>query len=1246
MPSRRNRNVRPQSVPEHDRIAYTPTAPLIQLDNSPLSSNLQLERNLHPDQLFARGEAVAAPDDDGLLVKHEGGSISPIPILAALPSSSHPEASAQGHMRSPVLAREPTMLEAFSRAVRDYVPSSISIPTAAPSPPRVSKPVSFGSFDVHSRFSPAASEERHTQVPHHRRRLSGASGTHHPSGSTRVYSGHPLEPDPLLGSEEDGDTGASSKPTSPSTAYPTVGEGDPVVWSRWDTLMQQDAPRCILFLGYPCGCQIWDCTDLGSVSEILNLTASSWGRISFAGVLASPPLTDDDHLRGLRPLIGVICHLNAESFMVIYSLRSHQIVKRLPFRNVVSFDSGTYFTIISTTNPINLHVLSSASYTILHTIPSSNLAYNSLKSTSAAAQNQQNTNNQVRNVSLSNIDTPSHHRDVDVPIRAETREEEAEASDFVPVYALSHRLLAFASQPPRLDACHEHRHGTPSHPRTQDPRTHDRSSSFPSSSSTLPFGIAQISQADLGNTAVKVGGTVLSGMKSLGGMALSAATGYARSRVGSRGVTGETRPHQPLLPSSVAGGVSSMFFSRSAPAEGHQRSGQAPAGCQGGDEGFSQDYPASHDRSTNKWWTSKRDQPSYIRVLDLSPLLNCTQSELPDPVAEFVVAKRHGIRHLTFTRDGNSVAVTLTDGQVVRMFQLRPLPKTGGCGSHGAGVDVKGTRTQGGTGRGECPTDPSSLTTGDSAPWHIYNLRRGHTPGVIEGIDISPDGRWVAIGSGNRTVHVFSINPYGGKPDRRSHVDARIWNVDRPQPLSTELLSVARLRFPRSDPAFGSVPQGPLSFIFLPGDIHMPGSLLPLPPPPVVASSPSTSSARSDLGRFPSSRSRNYKDILVFDPPSGILSLRRITMEERPKESSISSPITSFATSISFPGTGYANRLGNSPPTQSSKEGRKTSGLTQQLLDVSVELVGKERVVATWQLRRRQDWGEVKQVMSEMSEQKRVEVSDSLAHAELSTFSRHPEIVPRSVYLSHQFLFYTLGEDYHALIRRLRFGIKGDKVVVRREVEPSYVASGTALNMGKGTVRGANELFVTGTHGGLDHRAASSFDEPLANAIASGLDGPSGVPSIPMFPNGTGGRPRPFGVAALPIKSLKEGVGEGLDRLRREMHRVRSPKEHDGRRHLGVDPEGASEGSGISGVTGVSLPTPSTHTDLLDVEEKDVGRAVDGDLDEGEFGGEGGGRGWDWAEEDKRAVDEAEQFDDVLGFMDEDQTPALRTAEW
>jgi hypothetical protein len=56
------------------------------------------------------------------------------------------------------LTRQPTRFEGLSRAVRNYVPTSISItvPSAAPSPPRVSLPVSFGRFmsPAHTAASP------------------------------------------------------------------------------------------------------------------------------------------------------------------------------------------------------------------------------------------------------------------------------------------------------------------------------------------------------------------------------------------------------------------------------------------------------------------------------------------------------------------------------------------------------------------------------------------------------------------------------------------------------------------------------------------------------------------------------------------------------------------------------------------------------------------------------------------------------------------------------------------------------------------------------------------------------------------------------------------------------------------------------------------------------------------------------------------------------------------------------------
>lgn len=58
----------------------------------------------------------------------------------------------------------------------------------------------------------------------------------------------------------------------------------------------------------------------------------------------------------------------------------------------------------------------------------------------------------------------------------------------------------------------------------------------------------------------------------------------------------------------------------------------------------------------------------------------------------------------------------------------------------------------------------------------MYDLRRGRTSAIIEGMDWAEDGRWVAIGSRKRTVHVFAVNPHGGKTDVSSHLEGRVKN--------------------------------------------------------------------------------------------------------------------------------------------------------------------------------------------------------------------------------------------------------------------------------------------------------------------------------------------------------------------------------------------------------------------------------------------------------------------------------------
>ena len=76
-------------------------------------------------------------------------------------------------------------------------------------------------------------------------------------------------------------------------------------------------------LGYPRGLQIWDCANLGSVSELLNLAGSQWGAVGFAGVLPDPPPSADDAFKPKRPLIGFS-----------YVLSSHKV------KGVCADDSG------------------------------------------------------------------------------------------------------------------------------------------------------------------------------------------------------------------------------------------------------------------------------------------------------------------------------------------------------------------------------------------------------------------------------------------------------------------------------------------------------------------------------------------------------------------------------------------------------------------------------------------------------------------------------------------------------------------------------------------------------------------------------------------------------------------------------------------------------------------------------------------------------------------------------------------
>jgi len=337
-------------------------------------------------------------------------------------------------------------------------------------------------------------------------------------------------------------------------------------------------------------------------------------------------------------------------------------------------------------------------------------------------------------------------------------------------------------------------------------------------------------------------------------------------------------------------------------------------------------------------------------------------------------------------------------------------------------------------------------------------------------------------------------------------------------------------------------------------------------------------------------------------------------------------------TSISLPGISSSGRLGSSPPNSS---GRSLG--PPQMTDIPVELVGRDSTVATWNLKRGQHWKEVRGTLQQPSNASlHVPKSSSLAEAELSTCSRSHRLLPRSIYLSHQFSFHALGEDYHALIRRFHLGVGGCKIEVRREVEVSAYSAGTG------------ESFVAGFSAPLHVRRPSSFDEPLASALLGGLEYPPSRIVIPMLPNGIPrSRPKSFR-NSVPIRhmatGLGDGVSEGFGRLRREMHKVRSPRlgpryDVSGSVPLEFDEEDEDflnrtdrlgvRGDSISrstsrgeGDSGASASTPSTSAIPLDDDEDDLLHG--------------------WNTEDKLAIDEAEQFDDVVGFLDEEQPSMVR----
>ncbi|KZS98299.1 hypothetical protein SISNIDRAFT_481055 [Sistotremastrum niveocremeum HHB9708] len=762
-----------------------------------------------------------------------------------------------------------------------------------------------------------------------------------------------------------------------------------------------------------------------------------------------------------------------------------------------------------------------------------------------------------------------------------------------PIFSLSGRLLAFTSLPPLQHERHLF----------NNPSVMSRNSS-----TTSPAL----------DTAVRAGQGLLSGVKTLGGIALAVAAGKS----------GEASERTSGL---------GQWFSRSAPAESPLSStlGSSPSpptrAIRRRDSShaippISPAFLGGEERSGN-----------WISILDLSS----GTFQAPREVHRFSVAEgNQSIHNLAWDSSGTLLSCSLAEGQAVMIYAIRPKPSFNTQSLSSPQTKTKPKRER-----------------QDGLPWHLYDLRRGHTTASIMTLSSSIDGRWMAAGTHRGTIHVFAINPYGGPAHISSHIEGRVQNPSELQPLSTSVTPLVRLK-PSSRPQRpGDGESTPLAIKFLSSEESD-----SLPESTAVSlrrrkggeASNTTSPLLGPTGQQPSTSP--FQDLLVFNPHLGSLELWRILVDSvdhsgpssLPRSAEMSRTRSSSNTSLSTsprgrstPSTQKTTGPRSAPTPEQSAQGNQGSALSR-LMDRTRSLGGtlqaKDICLATWHLQRSELWGEVHPTFVELEREVPTKAKNPgnhwLSQAELSTSSRSSEILPPSVYLSHQFTFHALTEDYHALLRNAHFNVPTSVVTVRKEVQISAYTSGSSDEFLQSMDMGTNSA------GAKRRRHRNSVDEPIAKAISDDLDymNPAS-PAYPMLPNGPSNSHRHL-LDAIPLRrsaqlavGITEGVGEGLGRLRREIGKVRSPR-------LAARTDDQLHAMGVSSIP-LEFDEQEEMLDRPDDAESRMTSGGDSHSGASIATPDGAEDAWDgWAEEDREAVEEAERFDEIYpaGTMDEEQT--------
>ncbi|GAA5971307.1 hypothetical protein JCM3765_003558 [Sporobolomyces pararoseus] len=424
---------------------------------------------------------------------------------------------------------------------------------------------------------------------------------------------------------------------------------------------------------------------------------------------------------------------------------------------------------------------------------------------------------------------------------------------------------------------------------------------------------------------------------------------------------------------------------------------------------------------------------------------------------------------------------------------------------------------------------PSSSDANSGKVWHRYRLQRGYTSARATSVTWAQDGRFVAVGTGKGTAHIYAIQPMGGQPNLENHFDPKVKNLNDLPPLSVILSTITRIR-PSPSP-FDELPQVSdffPAFTFVSKADSFASSFRP---PSSSFSSPA-GPARSSSGQI-----APLQDLLVFRPTSRSAQLYRLSAVE-----STPSQTSSAVAAASRGDVGKLATTAVSGLTQLMKSRGGFGGLGQTSGGAGIgsreqqkEWIASCNAKAEWQLSRDDGQEDImEEILSQVEKMtsKRIVGSRWSAFAEIETFSRSPRVLPRSIYESQQFNFFALPVNYiDSVSRGIYHFPQARKLEMRSQVVIRAISQDTPSSS---------------LTSGVPFEPAS-FDQPIRTAMQTVLDQEAilapGSPKLPApsFPVGIAAKQGSWR-DSIPIRSVGPAAFEGIDRVRQGLGRVRLPK--------------------------------------------------------------------------------------------------------